>query len=221
VLDPRGGAAAGRARRAAPARVLLEYDRARPALIETPHALVFAAALGASDFPVSGAFLPLLHQCVKVLARGTAAGSLEPGDRYGAPAGTGDWRIEDEQGRTVPSEMVSESGATRILSAPLERVGLYRVIRGGALHTTFAVNPARSESDLTPVPDAALVRAFPAGRAQILRPGADLARRVREARYGRELWAWFVIAALAFLVAEMILARWGMESRSPAVPATS
>jgi hypothetical protein len=201
------------------ARVLIEYARSRPALIEAPHALVLAATFdpAGSDFAVSGAFLPLLHQSVKVLARGTAAGSYEPGDRYSAPAATGAWRIEDEQGKEVASEMVSEAGATRLTSAPLESPGLYRVSRGGALHNTFAVNPARRESDLTPTPETELVRAFPAGRAQVLRPGADLARRVREARYGRELWAWFVLAALALLVAEMIVARWGMESGRPAV----
>jgi len=219
TLDRRGGPAAARGRNAVPVRVLLEYDRAHPALVEAAHALVLVAALdpASSDFAVSGAFLPLLHQCAKVLARGTAAGSLEPGDRYSAPAGTGDWRIEDDQGQAVASEMVTEAGATRIRSAPLERPGLYRVLQGGALRTTFAVNPARSESDLTPAPEASLVRAFPPGRAQILRPGADLARRVREARYGRELWAWFVIAALLLLVAEMIVARWGMESRAAGV----
>jgi hypothetical protein len=197
--------------------VLLEYARGRPALVETPHALVLAAVLepASSDFTVSGAFLPLLHQCVKVLARGTAAASLEPGDRYSAPAGTGDWRIEDEQGRQVPSEMASEAGATRLVAAPLERPGLYRVLRGGALHNTFAVNPPVRESDLAPVPEGELLRAFPPGRAQVLRPGADLARRVREARYGRELWGWFVTAALALLVAEMVVARWGMAARAP------
>jgi len=38
---------------------------------------------------------------------------------------------------------------------------------------------------------------------------------VREARYGRELWGWFVSAALVLLVTEMAVARWGMESRMP------
>ncbi len=211
-------ARAGAARPAAGVRVLLEYDRTRPALVEAPNALVLAATFdpAVSDLAVSGAFLPLVHQCVKVLARGTAAGSFEPGERYSAPAGTGAWRIEDDRGREVPSGLATESGATRLTSEPLERPGLYRVLRGGTLHHTFAVNPARAESDLTPVPEAALVRAFPPGRAQVLRPGADLARRVREARYGRELWGWFVVAALALLVAEMILARWGMEGRRPA-----
>jgi hypothetical protein len=211
----------GAARAAAPTRVLLEYDRSRPALVEAPHALVFAAALepAASDFTVSGAFLPLLHQCVKVLARGTAAGSLAPGERYRAPAGTGAWRIEDEEGHEIPSELVAAGGATRLTSAPLERPGLYRVLQGGALRNTFAVNPSVQESDLAEVPEASLVRAFPPGRAQLLRPGADLARRVREARFGRELWSWFVIAALALLVAEMIIARTGMSGKMPELDA--
>jgi hypothetical protein len=38
---------------------------------------------------------------------------------------------------------------------------------------------------------------------------------VREARFGRELWSWFVIAALLLLVAETIVARWGMPGRAP------
>jgi hypothetical protein len=204
-------------RRGATTRVLIEYDREHPALVEAPHALVFVALLepAASDFAVSGAFLPLLHQCVKVLARGTAAGSLIPGERYSTPAGTATWRIEDEQGREVPSELVAAGGATRLTSAPLERTGLYRVLQGGVLRSTFAVNPAPQESDLTAVPDPMLMRAFPPGRAQVLHPGADLARRVREARYGRELWSWFVIASLLLLVSEMTLARSGMAGRAP------
>jgi len=119
----------------------------------------------------------------------------------------------------VPSQLQSESGATRLTSAPLERPGLYRVLRGGVPQNTFAVNPSIRESDLTSVPEPALVRAFPPGRAQVLRPGADLARRVREARYGRELWGWFVLAALVLLVTEMIVARWGLGAGPKAADA--
>jgi hypothetical protein len=202
-----------RAFAAAPgARVLLEFDRTHPALIEAGRLLVFAAALDpqASDFPVSGAFLPLLHQAVKVLGRGTAAASLAPGERYSAPAATGLWRIEDDQGREVASELVATGGTTRLRSAPLERPGLYRVFQGASVRATFAVNPDPRESDLAAVPESQLVRAFPAGRAQVVRPGAGLARRVREARYGRELWGPFVVLALLLLVSETVLGRAGL-----------
>jgi hypothetical protein len=202
-----------RAFRPAPgARTLLEFGRTRPALIEGTRAFAFAAGLDpqSSDFPLSGAFLPLLHQAVKVLGRGTATSSLTPGERYSAPAATGLWRIEDERGREVPAELTAAPGATRLVSAPLQRPGLYRVIQGATLRGTFAVNADPRESDLTAVPEAVLVRGFPPGRAQVMRPGADLARRVREARYGRELWGWFVVLALALLVAETIIGRLGM-----------
>ena len=206
---------------AAGARVLLEFDRAHPALIEAPHTLGFAVSLAAdaSDFAVSGAFLPLLHQAVKVLARGTAAPSLKPGDRYVAPATTGTWRIEDEQGHEVSSELAAEQGATRLRSAPLERPGLYRVLQAGVVRATFAVNPDPRESDLAARDTPRLLAMFPAGRARVLAPGADLARRVREARYGRELWAWFVVLAILLLVAETILAKQGMTAAAQA-PAT-
>ena len=207
-------------RSAAGARSVLEFDRDHPALIELPHAFVFAAPLdpGTSDFPVSGAFLPLVHQVARVLARGTAASSLAPGDRYTAPASTGSWRIEDAAGRELASQIATEGGATRLVSAPVERPGIYRVVKGGALRSTFAVNPDPRESDLTSRPEGDIAAAFPAGRVQVLRPGGDFARRVRDARYGRELWSWFLTLALLLLLAETVIGRWGMASRAP-VPA--
>ena len=65
------------------------------------------------------------------------------------------------------------------------------------------------------MPDRTLLSAFPSGHAQIVQPGADLARRVREARYGRELWTTFLILALLLLITETIVARWGMPSAAP------
>ena len=83
------------------------------------------------------------------------------------------------------------------------------------LHTTFAVNPDPRESDLSSMSEGALLQAFPPGRAQVVRPGEGLARRVREARYGRELWSWFVILALIFLIAETVIGRWGLAETGP------
>jgi Mg-chelatase subunit ChlD/catechol 2,3-dioxygenase-like lactoylglutathione lyase family enzyme len=196
-------------------RTLLEFDRAHPALVELPRALVFGAGLGpdVSDFPTSGAFLPLLHQAVKALGRGAGAASLVPGQSFSAPAavGPGDWRVEDPEGRPVPSDLVAAAGATRLQTGPLERTGLYTVLRGGRVVTSFAVNVDPRESDPRPLDDAVLAAAFPRGRVQVWRGVGDLARRVREARFGRELWKPFLGAALLFLVLESVVARWGME----------
>ena len=139
-----------------------------------------------------------------------------PGDRYSSPARTGAWRIEDEEHREIASELRAERGSTRLLSAPLEHPGLYRVLHDGQLRASFAVNPDARESDLEPHEDAALLSRFPGGRATILRGGENLAQRVKEARYGRELWSWFVWLALGLLIAETIIARWGMSGpRTP------
>jgi hypothetical protein len=196
------------------ARALLQFDAGHAALVETPHAMILLASLApdASDFAVSGAFLPLIHQIVKVVARGSAASSLAPGDRYSAPASTGAWRIEDSSGRELTSELRADRGTTRLQSAPIETPGLYRVLQNGRLRSSFAVNPDARESDLEPLPEPALLAKFPPGRASVLAPGGDLARRVREARYGRELWGWFVMLALLLLIAETLIARWGMGS---------
>jgi len=202
---------------ASSARVLLAFDRAHAALVETPQALVLNTLLDvdASDFAVSGAFLPLVHQSAKVLGRGTAAASLVPGEAYRAPATTGEWRVEDEAGVTVPVSLAAEAGATRLTTIPLERPGIYRVFERERLRASFAVNPDPRESDLASLSEAALIAGFPAGRAKVIRAGEDLAARVREARYGRELWTWFVIAALVLLAAEMVIGRIGTSQRAP------
>jgi hypothetical protein len=193
------------------ARVLLRFDEAHAALVEAPRVLALVAPLdpARSDFAVSGAFLPLLHQAALVLARGTAAPSLTPGDTWSAPA-SAEWRVEDETGREVPVRVEAGTGAARAVSAPLERTGLYRAFAGGQLRASFAVNPDPREGDLAPLPEAAIVAAFPAGRVRVLRMGDDLALRVRQARFGRELWPEFLVLALLLLVAESVIGRWGM-----------
>ena len=193
------------------ARVLLRFDDAHAALVEAGRVLVLATPLDAarSDFALSGAFLPLVHQAARVLARGTAAPSLHPGDTWSAPA-SAEWRIEDEAGRDVPVSITTTGGATRAVSVPLERTGLYRAFAGNELRASFAVNPDPAEGDLAPMPDASLLAAFPSGRARLLRVGDDVAARVRQARFGRELWPEFVTLALLLLVAESVIGRWGM-----------
>ena len=83
------------------------------------------------------------------------------------------------------------------------------------------MNPEVRESDLSPSPENELLAGFPAGRARVLQPGADLARRVREARYGRELWPFFTLLALLLLVAETIVARAGMPGGPGAGPGSA
>lgn len=196
-------------RPAAGARVIASFDGAHAALVESPRALVLATPLdpASSDFATSGAFLPLVHQCARVLARGTAAASLAPGDVWRAPASTGDWRVVGEDGREVPSTLTGAAGGSRLTTAPLEAPGLYRVWQGRQLRGSFAVNPDPAESDLASADERTLLAAFPAGRATVLRAGESLANRVREARYGRELWPLFVGIALLLLALESLLGR--------------
>jgi hypothetical protein len=158
----------------------LRFDDTHAALVEAGRVLVPTTPLDAarSDFALSGAFLPLVHQAARVLARGTAAPALHPGDTWSAPA-SAEWRIEDEAGRDVPVTVETTGGATRAVSMPLERTGLYRAFAGPDLRASFAVNPDPVEGDLSPMPDASLIAAFPGGRARS-GVGDDLAARVRE-----------------------------------------
>jgi hypothetical protein len=122
----------------------------------------------------------------------------------------------DPDGRDVAVELSTEGGGGHLLSAPLERCGLYQVLLNGTLHGMFAVNPDAKESALAPLGMPELTGLFPAGRARVLQVGADLARRVREARFGRELWRETLALALLLLGAEMVIARLGMGEVAPA-----
>ncbi|MBD3236473.1 MAG: hypothetical protein GF330_07205 [Candidatus Eisenbacteria bacterium] len=197
------------------ARVLAEFSGGHPALVAEPGLLLFSSALDLSwsDFPSSAAYLPFLHRAVMHLVLGGRAGEHDPlvGDRLRWPLpsdlapdalrclGPGDIEVPitvspTERGPVLVTDAVTEPGFYRLRA------------EGGVAFPAIAVNVDPRESDLTAM-TVAEGRTLFGDEAVRIEPGAELGRQVLEARFGRELWRFFLILAFLLLVVESLLAR--------------
>lgn len=194
-------------------RVLARFATDLPALVEDGRLLVFASdADGAwNDFPSRGAFLPLWLQSLRSLARGSASEDLKPGDRFAAPVPAleraPDLRLTDPRGRSVPLSQTLSEGARRLVSPPLTEVGLYRLSAGARTLRQVAVNLDTRESDLARLSAADARKRWASYQPVVLEGAVDLARRIREGRYGREIGGLLLALALACLIAETLIGR--------------
>ncbi|HMO64839.1 MAG TPA: hypothetical protein PKE47_06405, partial [Verrucomicrobiota bacterium] len=99
--------------------------------------------------------------------------------------------------------------------------GAYRVRAAGAeaLLALFAVQADPAESDLAELSAAARAELGAVARVTEWRPGLNLAAELERDRTGSELWLPLVLAALAVLAAETLLAQ--RFTRRIAVPAAA
>ena len=70
----------------------------------------------------------------------------------------------------------------------------------------FAVNPDPVESDLTPL-DAKVIKGMLNNiDLNLIKYDRDFGMKIKESRYGKEIWRYFMLAALVFLITEIVLA---------------
>ncbi len=214
-------------------QTLIELSNGRPFLQEIRHgrgaAFVMAVApdLAWSDLPTRGLFVPLLYRALYYLTAGESVAGEglvagRPGELRiaGAPPGE-PLRLVGPDGTETTPEQAERFGAVLLeTDASLRAPGVYDVVAGDSLVRRVALNPDRAESDLsTLVPDEAAERLGDAlGQSvQVFRAGEGGAQGVAEAlrteRAGLEIWNVFLLLALGFLVAEMLVARqWQPEA---------
>jgi len=201
-------------------RVLARFAPDLPAMVEDGRLLVFASDVeGAwNDFPTRGAFLPLWIQSLTALAQGAASDDLRPGQRFtvAVPVGAqaADLRFVDPAGRAVPLEQSLADGRRRLVSPPLTQVGLHRLAVSGRPLRDVAVNLDPRESDLARLSPAEARARWAAYKPIVLEGDADLARRIREGRFGRELAGLLLLLAFLCLVAESAVGRLMTPSRA-------
>jgi hypothetical protein len=176
--------------------------------------LVLAASpdLDSGDIPLSPMFLPLVHTSVTYLASsGEAPGAGE--NLVGAP-------IEFELAQTVLDEsqlavrdpdgsthkpVIDENaaGEMRFGLARPATVGFYRLYRDTTRVAEVAVNVDARESNLSA---SSLPRKRPES-VTVVEAGQSFRTDLSQAKEGREIYAVFVLLAIAALVAESILGR--------------
>lgn len=197
------------------ARVLAEFGRANPALVEGDGVLLFTSSLdgGWNDFVYSASYPPLLHKMIRHLAtRGAGddrAGLVGARLEATLPESevNGVVSCVDPSGAQTPVEGTPVEQMVRLRSVPAPWPGVYR-FRDAAGRTlaSFAVNLDPAEGDLRVAPPELQSRFF--GRdAKRLDPDQRVTRELLAGRYGRELWRPFLVFVLVLLAVESLLGR--------------
>jgi hypothetical protein len=176
--------------------------------------LVFAAApdLATGDVPLSPMFLPLVHTSVSYLASsGEAPGADE--HLVGSPIAftvsqTGldesQLSIRDPAGESLkPSIGERSAGDVQVGFDRPARPGFYRLYRDTTRVAEVAVNVDARESNLA---TSSLAEKRPKS-VSVVRAGQSFRTELREAKEGREVFAAFLLIAVAALVAESVLGR--------------
>lgn len=197
-------------------QVLLRFADGAPALIESRYGegrvLLWASTIDRdwTDLPIQPAFLPLMQQSTRYLARAPMREpepALAVGQRHEIALHEGDLRVEVTQpsGRQRSFERDRVAGRKTLTFDATDEPGIYRVAaagRDGVLRprgdATFVVNVDAAESDLRPIDHARLDELAAGG-------GAKLAASRPKRRV--ELWHALGAALLVLLLGEALLLR--------------
>ncbi len=214
-------------------QTLIQLSSGVPFLHEVRHgggALLWTAVAPTptwSDLPVRGLFVPLLYRSVYYLsAGGSVAGEQLVAGRpselrlSGLAPGTS-LRLVGPDGAEVAPDQRSLFGATLLqVGRTLDVPGVYDVKAGDRLVRRVAVNVDPAESDLRTVgadSAAAQLQSVLGTSVQPVTGEGDeaVAEALRTQQVGTEIWNVFLLLALGFLVAEMLVAsQWRPETAS-------
>ncbi|MFH0883313.1 MAG: BatA domain-containing protein [bacterium] len=189
---------------------LLERNVGRGRVWWTPCAL----SGGWTDWPATGAFAPVVQAGVVYLASkgqlpaqqvmcGQVLRWRERPEVMGSVA-----EIEDPLGNRIPAAPSAEPGIAWETSAT-RWPGIYKLLVDGKEAGIASIVLDPSESLLERIPDASLP-----GRKVHLQEGESLADALERLRVGREVSVPLLLAALAMLVTESLLARERREDRT-------
>jgi len=206
-------------------QTLIRQSNGHPFLEELRHGLGATFLLSVapdprwSDLPVRGLFIPLLYRSMYYLSAGETAGgeNLVVGKagtlRLSGVPETTLLRLVSPSGDSFMPEQRHLYGAVLVkIDDTFDSPGAYEVRAGEKLERRVAFNLDNRESDLHRLTgEAAAKRLGDALSASIrvldVDDVAQLAERLSTERTGVELWNVFLMLALVFLLAEMMVAR--------------
>ena len=217
-------------------QTLIELSNGFPFLHEVQHGggrlllMAVAPTRDWSDLPVRGLFVPLLYRSVYYLSASTSvAGEQLVTGRPTELRVTGvppdaSLRLQGPDGIEVTPEQRNLFGATLLqVGETLTTPGLYDVQAGTTRVRRIAVNVDPAESDLqtaspdeaaTALQEATEIPVRPVSR-QLSGGEETVAEALRTQRAGTEIWNVFLLLALLFLAAEMlVVSQWAPETVS-------
>ncbi len=199
-------------------KAIMRFSNGEPALLETGvgrgKLLFWCAPLNAdyTDLSYHSLFVPLMGRSAEYLA--ADLGEQDVDYRVGQsvtrarpPYWRGPLVLEYPDGRR--DQLAPEvAGKPDVYATPnLGVPGCYLVYDNDRPVDIFAVNIDAEETNIEPISDEEIERRLPGRSITVLRNGDDLAETVRAARYGREIWKYFLWAVVGLLLIETLLAR--------------
>jgi hypothetical protein len=194
---------------------IIPFSSGDPFLIEWQHGaarlLAFASGFQeeVSDLPYRAIFAPLLHRSISFVHSKSKfnSDSLYTGARlrFQVPsellAATLTLQRPDQRSERLTAVSQGIQGHWLSYSAT-DTPGIYQLVSPQNILTQWAVNMPPAERELEPLDAASLEKRF---AMRTLEPAASLAQAIREQRSGKELWSYFIWAALLLLCVEMFL----------------
>jgi hypothetical protein len=179
-----------------------------------------------SDFAFKGLFAPLVHRCISYMTqnRDNQRESQFVGEELvtnlRVPAAAVEVELPDGDRRKAPVQVVGQNYQVRY--AEVEQPGLYRLwqaaedslARAGKLLQAWAVNFNPVELKLPPLGEQDWKSAIGGNSVAFISPDVDILAAVRQARFGSELWPYFLAAAIIAMIVEMWLAQSTGQSKS-------
>jgi hypothetical protein len=184
-----------------------------------------------SDFPRKAIFLPLIRRTAAYLSSVSTKDESELAQYYtdepfditlpeiGSEQSGLKLFLKSPDGSTDRVETITALGKLRIHIDNAHTAGIYIVYKDPEAHepiTAFAVNIRSDEADLTRATtaqaDSLVTRLFAKPKESIARLDAtnkNLTQKIKESRFGVEMWQTFLVIALLCAIAEMLIAREG------------
>ncbi len=161
----------------------------------------------------TGIYVPLLYRVVQYLA--TDLVSLEEKNLVGTVVEkeVGSIRLgqqavcREPDGDEQAVELKSVGGRLMFRYDHTEETGVYDLLVGREPMLGFAVNPDPVESDMGRIDPGQVKELLKNERVHVLDADANVESSVLATRYGREMWRYCLLAALALMCAEMLIAR--------------
>ncbi len=218
---------------------IMEYANGYPFLVErrvgSGLMLIFTSAATEkwSDFAFKGLFAPLTHRCISYMtqSRDNQRESQFVGEELVTnlrmPAAAVEIELPDGDRRKAPVKVTGQNYQVRY--AEVEQPGLYRLwqaaedslARAGKLLQAWAVNFNPVELKLPPLADQDWKSAIGGNSVAFISPEVDVLAAVRQARFGSELWPYFLVAAIIAMIVEMWLSRSTSAAKMPVSASSS
>ncbi len=199
--------------------VIIQFSNGDPLLVESSveagKVLLFASALDPnwSNLYLRGLFVPLLNRGVAYLASRSV--SLQQECFVAAELSTHLTNVENLTDLQILkpdgkfSKIIPQLGSSNVQLnfSDTHEAGIYSLFDGEKLLQQWAVNIDPAESELAGIESEKLKKLTGDFYSITFDDDENLADKIKAARYGHELWKYFISLALVLLIVEMLFAR--------------